>query len=218
MSGRGYLVVEGHGETAAALNLITRLWSDLGLPVLHWDDAPIRGRALHTKAGISQAAELVRRKKEPQALLVLRDEDDACPKETGPAAASWLADARLPFPAAAVLLRREYETLFLPCLARMAGKPLVDVRGIERPGLRLDARFSGDPETPRDAKGELSARFVAGRYKPTLDQLALTRLIDFSDLRAAGLPSFGTLERALRFLATGSAGAVHPPPGSPERR
>lgn len=30
--GKGYLVVEGHGEDGAVPNLITRLWSDLGLP------------------------------------------------------------------------------------------------------------------------------------------------------------------------------------------
>ncbi len=217
MSGRGYLVVEGQGETRAAPNLITRLWEDLGLPTFHWDDAPIRGRALHTKTGIVQVTELVRRKRDIQALLVLRDEDDDCPKDTGPLAARWIANAGLPFPAAVVLLRREYETLFLPSLWRMAGKPLVDVRGVERPGLKEDAKFEGDPEGPRDAKREISARFIKGRYKPTLDQLALTRMIDFSDLRAARLPAFGTLERALRFLARQKAGgAVYPPPSLAE--
>lgn len=213
MSGRGYLVVEGKGEIAASLNLVTRLWADLGLPPLHWEDPPIRGSALHTEAGIRKATELVRRKREPLALLVLRDADDDCPKETGPLAARWLAEARLPCPAAVVLLRREFETLFLPSLGRMAGKPLVDPRGVERPGLRPDASFQGDPEGPRDAKGEISSRFVSCRYKPTLDQLALTRLIDFGDLRASGPPAFRTLERALRSLASGSApGAVYPQP------
>jgi hypothetical protein len=57
----------------------------------------------------------------------------------------------------------------------------------------------------------LSAQFPPNRsYKPTLDQLPLTRLIDFTALRAADLPCFGTLERALVFLAQGSAGAVYP--------
>ncbi len=56
-----------------------------------------------------------------------------------------------------------------------------------------------------------------GRYKPTLDQLALTRMIDSSDLRSVGLPAFGTLERALRFLASAPApGAVYPPPALQE--
>jgi hypothetical protein len=39
-------------------------------------------------------------------------------------------------------------------------------------------------------------------YKPTLDQLPLTRFVDFGAIRAhePPLPCFGTLERALRFL------------------
>jgi len=39
---RGYLVVEGHGELRAALNLVTRLWQNLALdPLFHWSDPPI---------------------------------------------------------------------------------------------------------------------------------------------------------------------------------
>jgi hypothetical protein len=64
----------------------------------------------------------------------------------------------------------------------------------------------------------ISEHYVSGRYKPTLDQLALTRMVDFKDLRAARLPAFGTLERALRFLASARvAGAVYPPPEPPSR-
>lgn len=44
--GRGFLVVEGHGDEQAALNLVVRLWEDLGLAPLHWGD-PIRGKNLH---------------------------------------------------------------------------------------------------------------------------------------------------------------------------
>ena len=61
---RGYLVVEGHGEIRAALNLVTRLWRDLGLdPQFHWSDPPIRGQALHTrKKVLLRACHLVRTK------------------------------------------------------------------------------------------------------------------------------------------------------------
>lgn len=210
--GRGYLVVEGKGEIAAALNLVTRLWADLALPPLRWSDPPIRGQALHTRAGVDRALELVRRKADVGALLLMRDEDDACPKDTGPEAARWIAEAQVPFPAAIVLLRREYETLFLPSLHRMAGVPLKDPRGIERPGVKVGARFDGDPEAYRDAKGIITDNYISGRYKPTLDQLALTRLIQFDDLRAAHVPAFGTLERALKALAEQGRGAVYPPP------
>jgi hypothetical protein len=211
-SGRGHLVVEGKGETRAALNLITRLWNDLGLAPLHWDD-PIRGIALHTRNGVDGALALVRRKPGVRALLMLRDEDDACPKVTAPAGAGWIASAGLPFPVALVLLRREYETLLLPSLHRMAGVALVDPRGVRRPGVLPGAKYDGDPEAVRDAKGVLTDSYVSGRYKPNLDQLALTQLVDFDDIRAAGVPAFGTLERALRFLSSrlGQPGTYPPP-------
>jgi len=147
-------------------------------------------------------------------LLVIRDEDDACPRETAPLGARWLLEQDLPFPSALVLLHREYETLFLPCVAQMAGRPLVDERGISRTGLMESVTFNGDPESVRGAKEWLSGRFPPGRsYKPTLDQLPMTRMIDFKVLRQAKLPSFVHLERALRFLAHPPASVqVYPPP------
>jgi hypothetical protein len=212
---RGYLVVEGHGETRAALNLVTRLWHDLGLdPQFHWSDPPIRGQALQTHQGIARACQLVRTKRDAAALLVVRDADDDvdCPKDRGPQTAEWIRAEQLPFPSAVVLFRREFETLFLPCLSRMAGKPLRDDRGIERAGLKSGTSFPGDYERVRGVKEWLSSHFPSGRsYKPTLDQLPLTRMINFDDLRQSGLPSFGTLENALRFIDQSRAKAgVYP--------
>lgn len=200
--GRGYLVVEGHGDGHAALNLVTRLAEDLALAELHWAE-PIRGRNLHQDRGVQKAAELVRRKGDADALLLLRDEDDGCPRELAPSASAWLRELSLPFPSAVVLAHREFEAFFLPCLPRMAGRKLVSPEGIERPGLLPDARFIGDPQSVRGVKEWLSKHMPPGRaYKPTLDQLALARLVDFRLLRdcAPPLPCFGSLERALRFL------------------
>lgn len=155
----------------------------------------------------------MRAKADCDRVLFLRDEDDGCPKSRGPEAAAWLRHAALPFPAAFVLFRREYETLFLPCLPLMAGKPIVDPNNVRRVGLREGAKFEGDPQGRRDAKGVVSSFMPPGRtYKPTTDQLALTRLLDFGALRRAGLPCFSTLENALRFLAGAAPGAVYPPP------
>lgn len=53
----------------------------------------------------------------------------------------------------------------------------------------------------------------SGQYKPTLDQLPLTRLLDFDLLRERQIPCFGTLERALVFLAQNiGTAATYPPP------
>jgi Domain of unknown function (DUF4276) len=206
--GKGYILVEGHGELGAVDNLISRLSEDLGLHQV-WAPA-IRWKNLHLARGIEQGANFIRKKPDTEALLILRDEDDRCPKDLAPSMAAWVRDLRLPFPAAIVLLHPEYEVLFLPCLDRMAGKPL-DTGAAARPGLRPGTRWEGPWESRRGIKEWLSAHFPPNRsYKPTLDQLPLTRLIDFRILREADLPCFGTLERALSFLAESPAGGVYP--------
>ena len=139
-------------------------------------------------------------------------------KEKSVAWAGLDADGRLPFPTALVLLHPEYEVLFLPCVASMAGKPIVDESGQQRPGLLPGTAHSGGWETNRGVKEWLSRHFPRGRsYKPTLDQLPMTRMLDLDVLRAADVPCFGTLERALAFLArAASEGAtgVYPASGS----
>jgi hypothetical protein len=205
--GKGYLVVEGHGEIEAAQSLVQRLWNDLGLTFLPWA-RPKRGTALNTQAGVLQACELLRSEPDCAAALLLRDEDDGCPATRGPEMAGWVASAELSFPVAVVLAHREFEAWFLPCLHLMAGKEI-------RPGLRLakDAAYKGDPEAKRGVKELLSTWFPPGKaYKPTLDQRAMTQMVDFPTLRSARAPSFGTLENALRFLASPPAGRrVYPP-------
>jgi hypothetical protein len=201
--GRGYLVVEGHGDGQAALNLVVRLWQDLGLPTMHWAD-PIRGKNLHQERGVQKACQLVRTKPDVAGLLMLRDEDDACPKDAAPEAARWVSGMRLPFPAAVILAHREYEAFFLPCVSLMAGRKLRGPGNLERPGLVAGVVFDGNPESVRGVKEWLSHRMPPGHsYKPTVDQLPLTRMIDFPTLRTSSppLPCFGSLERALRFLA-----------------
>ena len=93
--------------------------------------------------------------------------------------------------------------MFLPCLARMA--PL---------GYPADLAWDGSSwEARRDIKGWLSGQLPRGRsYKPTVDQLAMTRSIDFTELRSAQVPCFGSLERGLGFLAhnIGQQGRVYP--------
>ena len=206
--GRGYVLVEGHGEKGAVDNLISRLAGDLGLARL-WAPA-IRWPNIHGRDGMEKGAGFIRLKRDADALLVLCDEDDACPKHQGPAMAEWLRALNLPFPAAVVLLHPEYEVLFLPCVEQMAGK-LLWTGAAARPGLRPGTRWEGPWESRRGVKEWLSSQFPPGRsYKPTLDQLPLTRLIDFGAIRKSDLPCFGTLERALRFLAEADPGETYP--------
>jgi hypothetical protein len=113
-------------------------------------------------------------------------------------------------------MHREFETLFLPCLPVLSGQSMVDERGVARPGIRAGTKWgNANFERKRGVKEWLSQHMPAGRiYKETLDQVALTRRLDFDLLEASGLPCFGSLVRALRFLAremeNPSPGTVYP--------
>ena len=206
-TGKAYALVEGQGDEEAAGNLLARLSADQGA-ALSWS-TPVRWPNLHLEQGLRRGAEFVRAKPDARALLVLRDEDDACPRLRGPEMASWLRGLGLPFPAAVVLLHPEYEVVFLPCLDLMAGE-LLD----GRPGLDAGTVWDGATwEARRGVKEWLSRHFPRNRrYKPALDQLPMTRIVDFDRLRRAEVPCFETLERAVTFLnQSQDAGGVYPP-------
>jgi Domain of unknown function (DUF4276) len=210
---KGYILVEGKGELGAADNLVVRLWQEAGC-WQHWAPS-IRWQSTHLRKGIDKGIGYIRTKGDAGALLILRDEDDACPRERGPEMASWARALNPPFPVAVVLLRPEYEVLFLPCVARMAGAPITGSDGQERPGLVPGARWEhdGDWARHRGVKAWITRRFPPGRIcKPALDQLPMTRMVDIPTVRSAGIPCFGTLERALAFLAASfGEGGVYPP-------
>lgn len=197
---KGYLLVEGHGEVEAAQNLIVRVSQTVGLH-LPWS-TPLRWLNLHQwqgmkKGGVMAGAELIRSKPDAGALLILRDEDDQCPKQLAPSMAARLRTLNLPFPAAYVLLHPEYEVLFLPCLSKMDFPP-----------------WDKDSwEARRGIKEWLSAQLPKGRaYKPSVSQRKMTQKIDLNMLREADVPCFGSLERGLAFLAAHLAqpGFVYP--------
>ncbi|RME76421.1 MAG: hypothetical protein D6776_01280 [Planctomycetota bacterium] len=196
---KAYLLVEGHGEVEAAGNLIARLSRDVGFLVpwrhpLRWKNLDRWEGGRRGRGGVRQAAEWVRTRTDAAALLILRDEDDGCPREIAPAFAGRLRTLSLPFPTAYVLLHPEYEVLFLPCLDRLGLPP-----------------WNAGWEARRGVKEWLSRQLPAGKsYKPTIQQLEWTRKLDLETVRTAGVPCFGTLERALRFLGRAGAGEVYP--------
>lgn len=210
---RGYILVEGRGEVGAVDNLIARLWQEAER--WHpWAKA-LRWVNLHQAQGIEKGIGYVRAQGDAGALLIIRDEDDACPRDRAPAISTHVQRLAPPFPVAIVLMYREYEVLFLPCLEQMAGRPIVGSDGQEREGFVPGTKYEGDWEAKRGVKQWLSEQLPPGRsYKPTVDQLPLTRMMDLAILRAAAVPCFGTLERALAFLHEnyGNGGRVYPPP------
>ena len=210
--GTAYVLVEGQGEVQAVGNLLTRLSANLGI-TFPWSN-PIRWKNLHSEEGLRKGAEFIRSRANVRALIILRDADDDCPKERGPEMANWLRQLKLPFPSSVVLLKPEYEVLFLPCLDLMAGKPIKDPSGRDRPGLKPGTAWDRTSwEARRGIKEWLSRNYPSNRsYKPTLDQLPMTQMLDFDRLRDADVPCFGTLERALCFLGQSlDHGEVYPP-------
>lgn len=211
MSARRYVLVEGHGEVEAVGNLLARLSARIG-DATQWA-RPLRWNNLHLweargRGGVRAALDFVRGKGDAAGLLLLRDADDGCPKVLGPEIASHLRGATPPFPTAYVLFKPEYEVLFLPCVSSMAGRALDG-----RPGLLPGTTWDGATwEARRGVKEWLSSHFPKGRrYKETVDQLAMTRLIDLDVLAQAEVPCFGTLQRAVAFFArSGSHAAVYP--------
>jgi hypothetical protein len=219
------VVAEGHGETEAIRNLIMRIAIADGLALPH---IPASGgvlrRTILTPGSLGDACRLAAAKG-ATALLLTRDADnDAqddqhgdCPKVRAPEMAEWVRDINLGFPSAVVLFRWEYESMFLAGLESIVGIPLKGPDGIERPGIQAGAAFYGDPDQgPRGAKEWLSEHMPRRvSYKPTTDQLAMTRLLDLQDQRLNELSSFRRLRRALRFLSEfqSTAGAVYPQDG-----
>ena len=163
--GKAYLVVEGHGEQEAMRSLAYSLWADLGLDPVVWAP-PIRGTDVKTRAGILKACELLRSHGDCERALILRDADDDgdCPAAPGPETAGWVVAAKLSFPVAVVLARREYEAWFLALPPRPPPPPIAG-REI-RPGVAIPLGatiFEGDPEETRGAKEWLTKRYPPGR-------------------------------------------------------
>lgn len=196
MSGRLVLVGEGHGERGALENLVAKV----GLRTPGFAETfvgfhPTQRRTIRGPHDAVRAAEVAARYA-PAGVVLTADLDDDCPATCAPEWAAAVRARDLPVPVAVVLFHREYETLAISVAESLAGRELV-------PGLTLTAPREplADPESRRDAKGWISANLMGRtRYKPTVHQLALTRLLDVDALRAARLSSFVRLESALGFL------------------
>ncbi len=185
-------IVEGQGEVAAIPSLCARILLYLGAERWIVDPDPIRqprSRLVDEKArsprrpcnedGIRRAIAMARARP-ADAVLVLCDADADCAAIWGPDAQKHLVT---PVRGAAVMAQREYEAWLLASYTdeqRAAAK----VR---------------DPELIRDAKGELR-KLIPG-YLPTVHQLAVTRKLDISRVRARS-DSFDKLVRALGGLCS----------------
>lgn len=165
-------IVEGHGEVPSVPVLVRKLGELMGIPFVPVG-APFRSKRsqLGQKDGLQRVIGRAREEPGCTAILILFDADDDCPKEEAPKFLQWAQEAAAPLPCAVVLANREYEAWFLGNL-----EVLLQKRGV-KPALPYDK----DPETKRDARGELESRF--GRdfhYVEKEDQPAFTALTDWA--------------------------------------
>jgi hypothetical protein len=190
------LFVEGQGETSASQKLIYKIieYYSLGHHVFS------NGRRipnLHTDEGVKKAVNLAWLDPNTEGVLIMRDDEDNCPKVTAPRMAKLIKDLNAPFPVAYCIMYREFETLFIAYSKEFAGQAIQHV-------IRGTIQFKTEipeviPETIRGAKEWISKYLEGGRvYKPTTDQLSLTQALDIEKMISLNLPCFDTLTRCVK--------------------
>ena len=197
-------IVEGHGEERAVPALLWRLIIEgniSGVTVAR----PIRStrHRLATERGIAEAVSMAHTQPDCAAILVLFDSDDDCPAELGPKVQWWADAAARGTPCAVCIAHREYEAWFLATLDSIGSK-------FGRDGLQSHA----DPESPRNAKGQIQRRLMGrNKYKETTHQELFSKYLSLSDAFRRSrsfrklVTSFGTLTSAM-----GRSPDVWPPP------
>lgn len=163
-------IVEGQGDEAAVPVLLRRLrdeaqaWGlDVGRPHRRRRTQLVKRDSLQTAVRVAGLHE------DCVGILVLLDADDDCPKELAPMLELWAREAAGNTPCTVVMANREYEAWFLASIEALRG----------RNSILADAVSHPDPESPRDAKGELEQRMPPGfSYSPSVDQANLTAHLD----------------------------------------
>ena len=188
-------IVEGHGEVSAVPVLLRRLRDEAGAFDLDVNPAIRRKRSeLVTEAGVRKAVRLALLQPESNAILILFDSDDDCPKTLAPQIEGWAKGEASITPCAVVMAHREYESWFLATVESLRGKKGILSTAISHP----------NPETPRDAKGQLEQRMGPGRsYSETSDQAGLSGTFDLA-VAFSRCRSFRHMVKAFGILASGT--------------
>lgn len=200
-----YLIVEGHGEVAAAPILMRRLlWEfaqvhqvGVGSPVIRRTQSQLR-----REAGVTDAVRLALAQPDCAAVLVLFDGEDDCPVHLAAKVRMWARAAAGPVPCEVVIAYREYETWLLAAVESLRGQCRI----------AADANAPADPASKRDAKGELETFMPPGAsYSPTIHQQKLTAVFDPS-LAYQRNRSFRKMTKAVGDLLHGLGHPVKPWP------
>jgi hypothetical protein len=199
-------IVEGQGDVDAVPVLLRRLRDEAQAWGLEVAKPHRRPRTLLVKREpLQSAVRVAGLTPDCAGILVIFDADDDCPKALAQELEKWAQEAAGERPCAVVLANREYEAWLLASIETLRGKA----------GILPEAVSHPDPESPRDAKGELEQRMPQGAsYSPSVDQAPLTAHLDLESAYRR-CRSFRKLVSAFGVLAeaAGVAPAVWPPVG-----
>lgn len=197
-------IVEGHGEVEAVPVLLRRLRDEAGAFQIQVGGPIRRPRSqLVREESVCQTIELARRQPRCDAILILLDGDEDCPRELAPRIQNWAVAAARGVPCVVVMAHREYEAWFLAAVESLRGQH----------GIRPDAEPPDDPEAPRGAKEALESLMAADTsYHETVDQPAMTARFDMATAYRRSR-SFRRMTSAFGFLlrAQGAEVQTWPP-------
>ena len=173
--------VEGEGEQSALPTLLNRLhreacvhnegrWNEPMIPLPPWK---VGLDKLSDRTPLQKKIRDAFYVKDFDALLILVDADDVCPRREIAARISWVGAACAGTPFAYVFAYREYESWFLASMESL--------RGIA--SIRPDAVSLDNPEEPRGAKERIEACMLLRRatcYRETTHQKLLTASFDMA--------------------------------------
>lgn len=168
-------IVEGEGESDAAPELIGRILREYQRHNVRPSSVKkAQGVGGLTRVGgLERLLQLACNEADASGILVIRDADELCPRDVARDFARRARAVNPRIPVAIVVAKCEYEAWFLASLESIAG---AEIDG--RPGILANATCD-EPESERSAKGWITRHMPGSRaYKETLDQLAMTRLID----------------------------------------
>lgn len=174
-------IVEGPGEVEAVPALLWKLLVEMQRYDIQVGEAQNAngGGNLTRHGGVERFVSNARTKRDCAAILVLMDADKQCALHLAADLSQRIAAMQSQVPVAVVVANCEYEAWFLASLETIAGQ---DLEG--RPGLHSELTYPGEVEGLVGVKGWLTRQLPEGRiYKPTQDQLAMTRLIDTGKAR-----------------------------------
>lgn len=174
-------IVEGDGEVDAVPALLSKLLAEMQrFDIYVGDVANAHGCGNLTRpGGVERFVGNACTKSDCGAVLILMDADKQCPVELARSLSQRVEAVGVRFPVVTVIAKCEYEAWFLASLETIVGQSFGG-----RPGLPSGLTYPGEVEGVAAVKSWITQSLPKGRiYKETLDQLAMTRLIDTDKAR-----------------------------------